>query len=75
MTSVLLSLSALLATSALAAPAAVAAPGAGRPAAVPAGWEAVDASDLARITEETGARKAPLAAGDGALAAEAEPEL
>ncbi|AQS66164.1 hypothetical protein [Streptomyces pactum] len=75
MTSVLLSLSALLATSALVAPAAGAAPGADRPAAVPAGWEAVDAGDLARITEESDARRAPLAAPDAALAAEAEPEL
>ncbi|AKZ59726.1 putative peroxidase [Streptomyces ambofaciens ATCC 23877] len=70
MTSVLLSLSAVLATSALVAPAAGAAPGADRPAAAPAGWEAVDAAGLARITEETNARKAPLAAD-----AAAEPEL
>jgi hypothetical protein len=75
MTSVLLSLSAVLATSALTVPAAVAAPGADRPASVPAGWEAVDAADLARIGTETDARRAPLAAEEGASAAAAEPEL
>lgn len=71
-TSVLLSLSALLATSALTVPTAVAAPRADGPAAAPAGWEAVDASALARITGEKDARRAPLAAGDTAAA---EPEL
>ncbi|MEU5754602.1 MULTISPECIES: fascin domain-containing protein [unclassified Streptomyces] len=74
MTSVLLSLSAVLATSALVAPAAGAAPEADRPVAAPAGWEAVDAAGLARITEETAARKAPLA-GERAADAAAEPEL
>ncbi len=73
-TSVLLSLSALLATSALSVPTAVAAPRADGPAAAPAGWEAVDATALARITGEKDARRAPLAAGDTAAAA-AEPEL
>ncbi|WP_030185763.1 fascin domain-containing protein [Streptomyces violaceorubidus] len=71
-TSVLLSLSALLATSALTVPTAVAAPRADGPAAAPAGWEAVDASALARITGEKDARRAPLAAGDTAAS---EPEL
>ncbi|MFB7653044.1 MULTISPECIES: hypothetical protein [unclassified Streptomyces] len=65
--SVLLSLSALVAASALAAPAAAAAPVADRPAAAPAGWEAVDASALSRLTDDADARRAPLAA--------AEPEL
>jgi hypothetical protein len=74
-TSVLLSLSALLATSALAAPVATAAPNADRPAGAPAGWEAVDAAGLARITGEADARKAPLAAGDSAAVAAEEPEL
>ncbi|MFD0052824.1 hypothetical protein ACFVHR_03760 [Streptomyces sp. NPDC127168] len=74
-TSVLLSLSALVAASALAAPAAAAAPVGDRPAAAPAGWEAVDASALARITDDADARRAPLAAGDSASAAAAEPEL
>ncbi|MFF8097197.1 hypothetical protein [Streptomyces sp. NPDC016675] len=74
MTSVLLSLSAVLATSALVAPAAGAAPEADRPVAAPAGWEVVDAAGLARITEETAARKAPLA-GELAADAAAEPEL
>ncbi|MBQ0889555.1 hypothetical protein KBZ94_32330 [Streptomyces sp. RM72] len=73
-TSVLLSLSALLAASALSVPTAVAAPRADGPAAAPAGWEAVDATALARITGEKDARRAPLAAGDTAAAA-AEPEL
>ncbi len=73
MTSVVLSLSALLAVSALSAPAAAAAPSADRPAGVPAGWEAVDAAELARIGEEADARRAPLAAEDAAAAA--EPEL
>ncbi|WP_086878841.1 fascin domain-containing protein, partial [Streptomyces rochei] len=72
MTSVLLSLSAVLAVSALSAPAAGAAPSADRPAGVPAGWEAVDAADLARINGAADARRAPLAEGD---AAAAEPEL
>ncbi|MFF0534109.1 fascin domain-containing protein [Streptomyces coelicoflavus] len=74
-TSVLLSLSALLAASALTVPTAVAAPEADRLAAVPAGWEAVDATALARITGEKDARRAPLAAGDAAATAAAEPEL
>ncbi|WP_328564097.1 hypothetical protein [Streptomyces coelicoflavus] len=74
-TSVLLSLSALLAASALTVPTAVAAPEADRPAAAPAGWEAVDATALARITGEKDARRAPLAAGDAAATAAAEPEL
>nr|WP_202483296.1 hypothetical protein [Streptomyces coelicoflavus] len=69
----MLSLSALLAASALTVPTAVAAPEADRPAAVPAGWEAVDATALARITGEKDARRAPLAAGDATAAA--EPEL
>ncbi|MEU1050398.1 hypothetical protein ABZ400_35410 [Streptomyces sp. NPDC005897] len=73
-TSVLLSLSALVAASALSVPTAVAAPRADGPAAAPAGWEAVDATALARITGEKDARRAPLAAGDTAAAA-AEPEL
>ncbi|MEU8733231.1 hypothetical protein AB0C68_28115 [Streptomyces tendae] len=73
-TSVLLSLSALLTASALTVPSAVAAPRADGPAAVPAGWEAVDATALARITGEKDALRAPLAAGDTAAAA-AEPEL
>jgi hypothetical protein len=73
-TSVLLSLSALLAASALTVPTAVAAPRADGPAAAPAGWEAVDATALARITDAKDARRAPLAAGDTAAAA-AEPEL
>ncbi|MFE0809264.1 hypothetical protein ACFW4M_34800 [Streptomyces sp. NPDC058794] len=73
MTSVLLSLSALLAVSAVSAPAAGAAPSADRPGGVPAGWEAVDATELARLSEEADARRAPLAAGDAAAAA--EPEL
>ncbi|MEW2451031.1 hypothetical protein AB0896_26330 [Streptomyces parvulus] len=65
-TSVLLSLSVLVAVTGLAVPAAVASPVAERPAA-PAGWEAVDASELARVTDAAEARRAPLAA--------AEPEL
>ncbi|MFD9026853.1 hypothetical protein [Streptomyces parvulus] len=65
-TSVLLSLSVLVAVTGLAVPAAVAAPVAERPTA-PAGWEAVDASELARVTDAAEARRAPLAA--------AEPEL
>ncbi|MGW4949240.1 fascin domain-containing protein [Streptomyces parvulus] len=59
-TSVLLSLSALVAVTGLAVPAAVAAPVAERPAA-PAGWEAVDAAELARVTDGAEARRAPLA--------------
>ena len=65
-TSVLLSLSALVTVTGLTVPAAVAAPVAERPAA-PAGWEAVEGSELARVTDGAEARRAPLAA--------AEPEL
>ncbi|WP_399893526.1 fascin domain-containing protein [Streptomyces sp. BBFR51] len=68
-TSVLLSLSALLATSALAAPAVTAAPNADRPAGAPAGWEAVDATGLARLTGDADARRAPLAAEEPELLA------
>jgi hypothetical protein len=74
-TSVFLSLTAVLAASAVAAPVAGAAPSADRPAAVPSGWEAVDGTELARITEEADTRQAPLAAGDGVSAAAAEIEL
>ncbi|MFG3112120.1 fascin domain-containing protein [Streptomyces tendae] len=74
-TSVLLSLSALLAASALTVPTAVAAPRADGPAAAPAGWEAVDATALARITGDQDALRAPLAAENTAAAAAAEPEL
>ena len=74
-TSVLLSLSAVVAVTALASPPAGAAPAADRPAAVPSGWQAVDGSDLARISEEADTRKAPLAARDGVSAAAAETEL
>ncbi|MET4660001.1 hypothetical protein ABID80_003721 [Streptomyces sp. PvP037] len=69
-----LSLSALLAASAWAAPAADAAPRADRPAAVPSGWEKVDATDVTRIAQNDGARQAPLAAGDVSAQAD-EPEL
>ncbi|CAL9390653.1 hypothetical protein SUDANB58_01246 [Streptomyces sp. enrichment culture] len=75
MTSVLVSLSALLAASALTVPVAQAAPQADRPAAVPAGWEAVDGTELARMSEEKAARDAAPAPGDGASALAAEPEL
>ncbi|MER7486906.1 hypothetical protein ABTY20_13605 [Streptomyces sp. NPDC126497] len=75
MTPVLLSLSALLAASAWTAPAAGAAPRADRPAAVPSGWEKVDAAGLAHLTQETAARKAPLAAADDVSAQAEEPEL
>lgn len=66
-TSVLLSLSALVAVTGLAVPAAVAAPVGERPA-VPAGWEAVDASELARVTDGADARRVPLAAEPERLA-------
>ncbi|MER5949930.1 hypothetical protein ABT127_28140 [Streptomyces sp. NPDC001904] len=62
-TSVLLSLSALAAVTGLTVPSAVAAPAADRPA-VPAGWEAVDASELARATDGADARRAPRAAAE-----------
>ncbi|MEU6846209.1 hypothetical protein ABZ930_30465 [Streptomyces sp. NPDC046716] len=62
-TSVLLSLSALVAVTGLTVPAAVAAP-VGERAAVPAGWEAVDAADLARVTAGTDGRRAPRAAAE-----------
>lgn len=74
-TSVFLSLSAVLAVSVLASPAAGAAPTADRPAAVPSGWEAVDGTELARVSEEAATRQAPLAAGDGVSATAAETEL
>lgn len=74
-TSVLLSLSALLATSALATPVAGAAPQADRPAAVPAGWEAVDGAELARIAGETDTLRAPSATSDGVSTTADEPEL
>ncbi|MFC9244902.1 hypothetical protein ACFT7S_12960 [Streptomyces sp. NPDC057136] len=75
MTSVLLSLSALLAASASTAPMAGAAPQADRPAAVPSGWEAVDGAELARITGETDALRAPSATADGLSATAEEPDL
>ncbi|WP_173317509.1 fascin domain-containing protein [Streptomyces fulvorobeus] len=74
MTSVLVSLSALLAASAMTAPVAGAVPQADRPAAVPGGWEAVDGAELARITGETGALRAP-ATGERLSASAEEPEL
>ncbi|GGZ19229.1 fascin domain-containing protein [Streptomyces poonensis] len=75
MTSALLSLSALVAATALAAPAAEAAPRADRPTAVPAGWEAVDGADLARINAEAETRRAPSAERDGVSALAAETDL
>ncbi|WP_353946078.1 hypothetical protein ABII15_33785 [Streptomyces sp. HUAS MG91] len=62
-TSVLLSLSALVAVTGLTVPAAAAAPAADRPTA-PAGWKAVDASELARVTKGTDTRQAPRAAAE-----------
>lgn len=67
MTPVLLSLSALLAASAWTAPAAGA-----TPQSVPAGWDKVDAAELADMTGDSAARKAPPA--DVSAQAE-EPEL
>ncbi|MFF9688791.1 hypothetical protein [Streptomyces sp. NPDC014623] len=74
-TSVFLSLSAVLAASVLASPAAGAAPLAGRPAAVPSGWEAVDGAELARISGEAATRRTPLTAGDGLSTTAAETGL
>ncbi len=61
MTSALLSLSALLTASVLAAPVAGATPQNDRAAAVPAGWEPVDGSELARITGDGKRTEAPSA--------------
>ncbi|MFE6886815.1 hypothetical protein [Streptomyces sp. NPDC057694] len=62
-TSVLLSLTALVTVTGLAVPSAVAAPVSDRQA-VPAGWKAVDASELARVTGGADARRTSRAADE-----------
>ncbi|MFI2782451.1 fascin domain-containing protein [Streptomyces sp. ALB3] len=74
MTSVILSLSALLAVSVSTSPTAGATPVAGRPAAVPGGWEKVDGAGSARVTEGAESLRSPFAAG-GRVSASAETEL
>ncbi len=66
LTSAALSLSALLAASALVAPAAGAAPRDDNPATAPAGWERVDAAELARFAGSEGRPQAPAATGRSA---------